>query len=226
MLKTSFNLELGDFPEYFPRTYGEMFAVPMMADRALQQQATGAANTAAGTASGYGNAAGGIGATMTPILTREASGGGGLTATQQNNELVAGAQGAGGANAGVVGQAGLAANRTHNTGSLSTVLDAAARDKTKQLSNNTLGVANQNTGVQLGQQSDALKQLGGMYGQDVSAQLGAQRNQNADIGTAIQAGNSGWLQNGLAIGNTVADLGKAAGSTMTGMYGNQGMMNS
>jgi hypothetical protein len=214
------NLELGDFPEYLSRSFSEMFPLlPFMADRALAQQAAGAAGTAAGTASGYGTAAGGIGATMTPVLTRQAEGGGGLTATQQNNETVAGAQGAGGANAGVVGQAGLAANRTHNTGSLSTVLDAAARDKTKQLSNVDLGVANQNTGIQNSQQQSALKSLGGMYGQDVSAQLGAQKNQTADINTELDANKQGWLQNGLAIANTVVGAGKAA----AGAYGDLGL---
>ena len=81
-------------------------------------------------------------------------------------------------------------------------------------------------GVQLGQQNDALKQLGGMYGTDVGAQLGAQRNQTADINAAVQAGNSGWLQNTEGVLDTAANLGKAAGSVMTGMYGSQGAMNS
>lgn len=226
MLRTSLNAELGEFNEYLPRPLTEMFPLlPFMADRNLQQQATGAATTAAGTASGYGNAAGGIGATLTPVLTRQANGGGGLTATQQNNETVAGEQAAGGANAGVAGQAGLAANRTRNTGALSSVLDAASRNKTAQNSNVALDVARQNTGVQLGQQQSALQQLGNLYGTNVGAQLGAQRNQTEDINAAVNAGNSGWLQNTEGVLNTVSNMGKAAGSVMTGMYGSQGAMN-
>jgi hypothetical protein len=135
------------------------------------QQGQAAASTAAGTGAGYSSAATGIGSTLVPELTKEATNPTGLTPTEQNSELVAGEQGAGGANAGIAGQAGLTAARTRNTGALSGVLDEAARAKTRQLSSNALGVANQNTALKTKEQQEGLAGLGSMYGTDVGAQL-------------------------------------------------------
>jgi hypothetical protein len=53
----------------------------------------------------------------------------------------------------------------------------------------------------------------------VSAQLGAQKNQTADINTELDANKQGWLQNGLAIANTVIGAGKGA----AGAYGDLGL---
>lgn len=134
-----------------------------------------AASTASSNAGGYGADASNIGGSLVPQLQKQATNPTGFTPTQQNNMLVAGEQGAGGANAGIVGQAGLMAGRTRNNGALSTVLDSAARAKTQQLSQNALGVANQNANLQVKQQADAQKELAGLYGTNVNAQLGNER---------------------------------------------------
>jgi hypothetical protein len=134
------------------------------------QTAKNAAGTATTNASGYGATAAGENAVISPVLNRQAQGGGGYTPTQQNNMLVAGEQGAGGANAGITGTANLEAARTHNTGALSGVLDQAARQKQQTLSQNALNVQNKSADLANQQQQSALKELGGLYGTNVGAQ--------------------------------------------------------
>lgn len=179
------------------------------------QAAQGAATTAAGTGAGYGSAASGIGSSLVPELTKEATNPTGLTPTEKNNELVAGEQGAGGANAGIVGTGNLEAARTHNTGALSGVLDEAARAKTRQLSNTALGVENQNTALKESQRQSGIKGLEGMFGTDVGAQLKAQGLVPEDI----KAWNSsptalGEVEGGLG---TLGSLATGAGTLISGL---------
>lgn len=186
-----------------------------LADRSIQADANANSKTAGTVAGGYGSAAQGIGGQLTPELEREAANPIGYTPTQMNAQLVAGEQGAGGANASIAGEAGLAAGRTRNSGALSGVLDAAARAKGQQLSENALNVQNRSADVGLERQAQAQKMLAGLYGTDVSAQLGGMGIQNQDLNTAIQAGNSGWLQNAEGVGNTLANMGTAAAKVAT-----------
>ena len=181
-----------------------------LADRSIQSQAEGNSKTAGGVAGQYGGNAAAIGGPLVGELQREAANPIGYTPEQTNSMLVAGEQGAGGANASIAGTAGLAAGRTRNSAALSGVLDAAARAKTQQLSQNALSVQNKSADVGLERQRQAQQQLQGLYGTNVNAQLGAMGIQNQDLNTAIQAGNSGWLQNLEGVGNTLANMGKSA----------------
>jgi hypothetical protein len=178
--------------------------------RGEEQQGKQAVNQANTTAGDFGSQASAIGGPLVPQLQKQATNPTGFTPTQQNNMLVAGEQGAGGANAGIVGQAGLAAARTHDNGALSSVLDSAARAKTQQLSQNALGVANQNANLQVKQQADAQKELAGLYGTDVGAQLKAQQLVPEDLTAEEKAGQQGWLQNTTDVINTLTGAGKAA----------------
>jgi hypothetical protein len=181
-----------------------------LADRAAQQQAKTAQNTANSTASGYGATAAGVGSTLIPTLTKEATNPTGFTPEEMNNQLVAGEQGAGGATSGVTGQAGLEAARTRNTGGLSSVLDQAARRKGQTLSQNALGVQNQNAMLKEKQRQAGLSGLEGVYGTDVGAQLKAMGLVPEDINAEVNAGKSGWLQ------NFNETLGTLEGGAMTG----------
>src|SRR5258707_397527 len=89
-----------------------------LCDRAAQKAAKDAADTAKTTGAGYGSSATSTAGTLTPVLTKMATNPTGMTPEEKNAELVAGEQGAGGATAGVTGAAGLAANRSNNTGAL------------------------------------------------------------------------------------------------------------
>lgn len=139
------------------------------------QTAKTAASTATTNAGDYGTGASNISGPLVPQLQKQATNPTGYSPTQQNSMLVAGEQGAGGANAGIVGQAGLTGARTHNTGALSGVLDSAARSKQQTLSQNALGVQNKQADLQQRQMSDAQKGLEGLYGTNVNAQLGNER---------------------------------------------------
>jgi hypothetical protein len=183
-----------------------------LADRSIQGAAQNNAKTAGTTAAGYGTSALGLAGTLTPALTNDVNNPIGFTPTETNNMLVAGEQGAGGATAGVTGQAGLNAMRTRNTGALSGVLDQAARTKQQQLSENALNVQNQSARLAQQKRASALGGLQGLYGTDVNAQLKAMGIQDQDLQTAIQAGNSGWLQNTMGvIGGLASDASKGAG---------------
>ena len=179
-------------------------------DRSLQQTAQQGANTAATTAGQYGSQAGSIGGMLTPTLERDITNPQGFSPTEQNNMLVQGEQGAGGANAGITGQAGLNAMRTRNTGALSGVLDQASRQKGQQLSQNALGVANESANLAQQKRASALGDLSGLYGTDVHAQLGAMGLTAPDVNAGVNAGNSGWYQNLLGGVNAATGAFKAA----------------
>ena len=184
------------------------------ADRSLQQSANQANQTAAQTGGQYGGEAQSIGANLIPQLQAEATGNVGLTPTQQNNMLTMAQQGAGGATAGIAGQAGLQAGRTKNSAATSGVLDQASRNKAMAESQAGLSVANKSADVARQNQSRAQGALQGLYGTDVSAQLHAMGLQPEDINAGVNAGKSGWFQNmnellqtltqGAKVGNQIA----------------------
>jgi hypothetical protein len=184
-------------------------------DRSQQAAAGNAEKTAATTGAGYGGQASSIASSLIPTLNYEATGNAGLTPTQKNNMLVAGQQGAGGATGSIVGEAGLAANRTRNSGALSGVQDAAARSRIQAASKANLGVENESTQIANQKQAQAQQQLQGLYGTDVNAQLKAMGLVPEDINADVNAGKSGWLQNTEGALNTIGGLGlgaaKAAG---------------
>lgn len=185
--------------------------------------AQNAANTAGTTAAGYGSAATGIGGTLTPILSKEATNPTGFTPAQQNSQLVAGEQGAGGATGSVAGAAGLQANRSRNSGALSGVLDAAARAKSQQFSRGAESVANENTALQESNRQAGLRGLQGLYGTNVNAQLGSQGQVSGDVNAEVAADKTGWLQNTLS---TIGTLTGGAKNVAGAMYGgNSGFMN-
>jgi hypothetical protein len=188
-----------------------------LADRSIQQQAGQDASTAGSNAAGYGTQASQINAKLMPTLNTELAGNDGLTATQKNNLLVAGQQGSGGAAGGVAGTAGLAANRTKNSGALSATLDAAARSRGQQESQANLGVENESTKLATQRQQQAQQQMQGLYGTDVSAQLGNMGIQNQDISNELAAGRQGWLQNTEGVLGTVSNMGAKAAGAFAGL---------
>jgi hypothetical protein len=179
------------------------------ADRSAQGEAKQAFNTAAGTAGQYGSTAGQVGAELIPTLERDINSPTGFTPTQINNQLVASEQGAGGATAGVTGAAGLNAMRTRNSAGLSGVLDQVARTRQQALSQNALNIQNRSDMLAQDKRASALRQLQGIYGTDVGAQLHAMSQEAPDINAQVNAGNSGWYQNVLGGINAVTNAYKA-----------------
>lgn len=184
-------------------------------DRGVQSAAMGANKTATGTASQYGNAAGGIGGTLIPGLTQEFTNPQGLSPTDLNAEQVAAQQGAGGATGAITGEAGLNALRTRNTGNLSALLDQAARRTGQNISQADVGIQAQNAQLKQKQREQAEQGLQSLYGTDVGAQLKSMGLANEDLDTALKAGQTGWLQNTMGtlsgLGNLGLGAAKAAG---------------
>jgi hypothetical protein len=186
-----------------------------LADRSAQQQGQQAERTATNVAGGYGTTASQVGGTLIPTLERDVTNAPGFSPEDLNAMLVGGEQGAGGAAAGITGQAGLQAARTRNTGAFGGIADMAARRKLQQESQNALNVQAQNAQLKQQQRAEALRGLQGVYGTDVGAQLKSMGLIPEDIGTELAAGRQGWLQNTEGALGTLGNIGlgaaKAAG---------------
>lgn len=181
-------------------------------DRGLQSQAKNNATTAGSTAAGYGSSAGSEGATLNPFYTSEMKATHAFNPNQMNELLTAAEAGSGGATGALTGQAALEGARTRNASGFTKSLDEAARDKAKASAGASEGIAAEDVmgAKQLNQEGAAGMQ--GLYGTNVGAQLKAMGQQNEDIGTAVQAGNSGWLQNTMGMMNSLSNGAKGAAS--------------
>lgn len=189
----------------------------MSTDRSIASQAAGDATTANNSAGGYGSSAKTIAGSLIPTLNYQASGNAGLDPTQKNNLLVAGQQGSGGGAGALAGSAALTAARTRNSGALSGTTDAIARAKLQADSGAGLGVENESTQVALDRQKQAQQQLQGLYGTDVSAQLGEMGIGQQALNTELGANRQGWLQNTEGALDTLSGMGKNAASSFAAL---------
>jgi hypothetical protein len=158
--------------------------------------AEGAANNTANT---LGGEAQGIGANLTPFLTSELEHPQGFSQGDTSAMLSAGLGGAGGANAGLVGQADQRAAVSRNAGGFQAALDDAARQRSKGGAMASENIASQNATLKQNQQQDAAKELGGIYGTDTSGMLQSQGQEASDINAETNASKTGWLQNTMGI---------------------------
>jgi hypothetical protein len=170
-----------------------------LCDRALQSAAQNNAKTAGATASGYGTAATDEGAALNPFYTSEMKAQHGFSPTQTNELLTAAEAGGGGAASSLTGQAGLEAARTRNASGFTKSLDEAARDKEKAAAGASEGIASEDVMGAKKLNQEGAAGMEGLYGTNVGAQLKAMGQQDQDINTAVTAGNSGWLQNGMGV---------------------------
>lgn len=165
-------------------------------------------NNASATAAQAGENANQVGSSLIPGLEREANNPTGYTPSEMNDQLVAGEEGAGGANAGITGEANLRAARTRNSAGYTAALDAASRDKTRQLSTNALDVKNKSADLAQQKQMSARKQLQGIYGTDINENLEAQGLGTKDIEAEADASKSGWFQNMTGLINSLGEAAK------------------
>lgn len=182
----------------------------MSTDRSLAKTAKQATTTAASTGGQKGAEANQIGASLIPGFESEANNPTGFTPTQQNNMLVASEQGAGGANAGITGQANLTAGRTRNAGGYAAALDEAARQKGRTLSQNALNVQNENAQLQQNKQQFAQRALQGLYGTDTSAMMESMGLVPKDVEAGAEANRSGWMQDLTGLLGSLGSLGSGA----------------
>jgi hypothetical protein len=178
--------------------------------RAAVSQAKNLQRTDASTAAAAGSNAAGNYAAVNPFLTNELRSPEGYSQQDLTSQLSAAEGGAGGATAGLTGAAALMAARTRNSSGFGSALDAAARSRQQALAGSSEGIAANNADLKQKQQQAAASGLSAMYGTNLNAQQGDLSNQDKAIGTEVTAGQSGWLQNALAIANTAAKVGSAA----------------
>lgn len=177
--------------------------------RGAQQQATTAADTSGSTAAGYGSGAADISSVLTPFLTRELNNPGGFSQQDQTQMLSAAEGGAGGLAGGLATKANERAAATGNASGAGASLDDIAREREKAAAGASEGIATKNAETKIGQQEQAASGLKGLYGTDVSAQLGAMGVQNSNIGQEVNAGSHGWFQN---MTNLIAAINKGGRS--------------
>lgn len=188
----------------------------LLADRSMQNRAGQAATTAGNVGSTEGANANTERGAILPGLIQEATHPTGYTPTQKNQQLVAGEQGAGGANAGLTGEAMLHMARTRNAGGYGAALDEAARQKQNTLSQNALNVENKSSDLAQKKQQFAQGELGNLYGMDTNAMLKAYGLVPEDINAGVNAGKSGWLQDANSIIQTLSGASKAGAGAAGG----------
>lgn len=163
--------------------------------RDAQASAANAASTAATTAGQYGAQAQGIGANLTPFLTRQMTNPQGMSQRDIGAQLTSTLAGTGGATAGLTGAASKMGADTRNPMGFSSALDAAAMQRDKGNAMAGEKIAANNADVKLEQQKQAASGLSGLYGMDVRGQTENAAQQAPDINAEISANKTGWLQN-------------------------------
>lgn len=181
--------------------------------RSAVNQAQQAATTAGNTAAGYNSTASGIGGSLIPFESRQLQNPSGMSQQDIGSQLAASAAGAGGATSGLQGAASKMGATTRNPMGFSSALDSAARQRTAAEAKGSEQIQANSADVKLNQQQQAGSALGNLYG--MSSKAGAENSgqQASDINAQVNAGNSGWLQQGMGVLNS---LNGAAGTALGG----------
>lgn len=172
------------------------------ADRSAQAASTRARDTATTAEGAYGAQAGSIYGDLVPTANRWLTTPPGMSA--QDLAMMGGA--AGSKAAGVTGalqeNARLRAMRSRNLAGLGGQQDAIAQAAARAQGQDIQDILGANAKLKEQQRQEAMRTLGGLYGESVRGQLGEGANVSRDIANQIEAGKSGWFQNMLGLMNT------------------------
>ena len=157
-------------------------------------QAKSAEQQAADAAGGYGSAAAGEGAQLNPFFTQEMKATHGYTPGQENEMLTAAEGGSGAAFGGAEAEAQRNAARTGNATGVTKSLDEMARERAKVAAGSSEGIAAQDVAGAKQENQEGAAGMQGLYGTNVNAQLGAMKQQNADISTENAVKGQNWVQ--------------------------------
>lgn len=214
-----FDIESGEFiscdAEYLVAEF------PIKCDRDIANQAKTNQKNATGTSNQYGAQASQIAGTVIPGEERDATTPTGYTAQQKQDQLVSGAEGAGGTEAAARGQAALTATRTGNAGGFADALQNVARQRMGQNVANSREVQQNSANLALEKQQQARNALQGYYGTDTSNQLKAMGLANDDLNAELKAKQQGWLQNTEGVVDTITGAAKGAGAMGIGFGAGQ-----
>jgi hypothetical protein len=169
--------------------------------RSAVSNANNAFTQANNTADSLNGAASSISGNLTPFLTQRMEHPEGYSQQDTSAMLAAGLGGAGGESAGLGGAANKEAAVTRNAGGFQAALSDAARQRMKAAAGTSEGIAAQNANLKQTQQDEAAKQLQGLYGTDTSGMLNAMGQEHEDVNSAVNAGQTGWLQNTMSVLN-------------------------
>lgn len=153
------------------------------------------AKTGQGIASTAGKNATSLYNTLMPEYAQEASGNDGFSSGDMSSMNTAAQQSVGGSVAGAVGQGDLSSARTRNAGGFTSALDDSVRSGQQTLSQDALGVQDQNAMLKQANKQAGIAGEAGLYGQQEGQQLGALGMSNSAVNAATGAGASGWYQN-------------------------------
>lgn len=171
-----------------------------------------AAKTASNTAANFGGVATAEGDNARNFLTQEMLHPQGVGQQGLSAETAAATGGAGGAASGLTGQAIQRAAVTRNGGAANAVLGDIARDRMKAAAGASEEIAANNEQLKQQQQQEGAAGLQKMYDTDTSGMLQAMGQEAPDVNAAVNADNSGWLQNATNLLSTLNGAGTAAGS--------------
>lgn len=118
---------------------------------------------------------------LDPMLLGEATNPTGYSPTDLAAINTASQQSLGGSTAGITGQANLTAARTRNAGGFQGAVGTAGRNAQKQLSQNALGVQEQNANLKEAQKQQALSALQGLYGTNLQGAMGYLNSSNESL---------------------------------------------
>ena len=181
--------------------------------RQQQKQATTLFNEGQGALNTSTNNSNALYNSLFPQFSAEATNPQGFTPGETASMDTAAQQSVGGSTAGAVGQGNLTAARTRNTGGLDTALDASVRSGQQALSEDALGVQNENAMLKQQQKQEGLEGLSSLYGTNMSSMLSALGLGNQSVTYAgTNAGNSGWFQNLTSLMGGLGNLGRGAGA--------------
>lgn len=141
----------------------------LMANSGTAQNRSGALNANSKSIYGF----------LDPTLQAQATNPQGYSPTDLTAMNTASQQSLGGSTAGVTGQANLEAARTRNAGGFQGAIGSGSRGAAKQLSQNALGIQEQNANLKQAQQQQALSSIQQLYGTDTNAALGYLNSSNS-----------------------------------------------
>lgn len=122
-----------------------------------------------------------------PELKNEVNNPTGATPQQLAAQNTASQQGAGGSQAAAITQGSLAAGRSRNPGEYGAAIAQSGRQSGAGLAQRALGIQTNNANLAQGKQQDAIKQISGLYGTNVSGLSKMYENANASLNTELGA---------------------------------------
>src|ERR1700722_16582488 len=136
---------------------------------------------------------------LDPTYTQEATNPQGYGAPDIAAMDTAAEQSAGGAEGSAVGQGNREAAANRNSGSFAPALDEASRAAGRNFSADALSVQNKNADLKQKQRQEGISGLSGLQGEQNSDILGSIGLENQSTNSLVNAGNSGWFQNMMAL---------------------------